>query len=136
MSEHYKLPDFPDVIKEEDILDGFWGTHDPEQINEASIQNMLDLKEINEQLLKIDRKKVKLELLYKHKYREVYLSQPSDKNETWKKHKTEMECEKEEIKLAYYEELSKELNRKAQEIRARLETLKNISYNVREEMRL
>lgn len=136
MSEHYKLPEFPDIIKEEDVLESFWGTHDPDKINEAAIQNMLDLKEINAQLLKVDRKKVKLELLYKHKYREIYLSQSSDKNETWKKHKTEMECEKEEIKLTYYEELSKELNRKAQEIRARLETLKNISYNVREEMRL
>lgn len=134
----YKLPDFPDTVdvNEDDLLEGFWGTQDPILINAALIRNVWDLKKVNELLTKVDRKKTRAELRYKHKYREVYLSQKDGKSETWKRNNTEMACENEEISLLYLEEMSKELSRRAQELRARLETLKNISFNMREEMRL
>lgn len=132
----YQLPKFPTTFKEEDLLEGFWGSQDPSLINEALIRNVLDLKEVNNQLDKIDREKTKAELMYKHKFRESYLGQSDSKNEAWKRNSAEMSCEKEEIQLVYLNELSKELTRKAQELRARLETLKTISNNIREEMRL
>ena len=133
---NYNLPKFPKIVSDEEKLDNFWGDKDPAFINSELIKNILDLKAINDELIKIDRKKVMAELTYKRKYRKVYLEQPSSRSETWKKTSSEIACEKEEIKLTYLKEMSSELNRKAQELRARLETLKNISFNLREEMRL
>lgn len=136
IEDSYNLPEFPKIVSDEEKLDNFWGDKDPAYINSALIKNILDLKAVNDELVKVDRKKVKAEINYKRKYRESYLNQPNSKSETWKKISSEMQCEKEEIKLLYLKEMSQELTRKAQELRGRLETLKNISFNLREEMRL
>lgn len=130
----YKI-NFPE-LDEENLLESFWTTRDIDLLNEALINNVLDLKEVNRQLAKTGRKKTEAEQKYKHKYRKTYLSQPVERTETWKKINSEIECEEEEWELNYYIELETEYNRRAQELRARLETLKNISFNIREELRL
>lgn len=123
-------------IEQENLLESFWNTRDIDLLNQALIDNVLNLKEINIKLAETGRKKAEAEANYKHKYRKLYLQQPNERTETWKKINSEINCESEEIKLNYYIELENEYTRKAQELRMRLETLKNISFNIREELRL
>lgn len=133
--KHYKLPEFPEPT-DIDILEGFWGNQDFDLINKTLADSVIKLNDINNKLELYEREKVKTELTYKHKYREAYLSQDEKKTESWKKNKSEMLCESEEAKLFYLEEMTKELQRRASEIRFQLEVLKNISYNVRQELKI
>lgn len=135
MDKGYVLPSFPELTKE-DIEQTFWGNQDFGLINEAMIKAVIELKDLNRKLANVERKRVKADLTHKHNYREAYLSQPEGRNETWKRNRAELECEDTEVALQYLEEISRELNRKASELRFELEALKNISFNIRQELRI
>lgn len=133
----YILPSFPEIseLSKEDLQHSFWGTEDFALVNEALIRAVLQYKELNQKIAEYERKKIKADLEYKHKYRLSYLSKSEGPGtESWKKSFAEMECEKEEIKLQYFEEICRELVRKSNEIKLEIDVLKTISFNIRQEL--
>ena len=93
------------------------------------------LKDINKNLIKYERNKMNVDLEYKHKYRELFVSQEA-KNENHRRILAEIGCQELEMKQYFLEEVIKELTRQAQTVRFELEVLKNLSFNLRKEMDL
>lgn len=133
---NYKLPNFPNILTDEDIAQTFWGSQNPGLLAEALMQTVVKLKELNKSIIEYERKRVKAELRYKHKFREAYLSQEQNRTEYWKKTNAELACEADEIKMLYYQEVCSELSRKVKEIRDEIDVLKTLSFNYRQEMKL
>lgn len=132
-----KLPDFPDWsgLDAVDYSGSFWDNQDMINLNATLIHTALNLKKVNQEITKYERQKVKIEIAYKRKYRSILLSS-SAKTEGQKKLMAELECQEEEWRLAYLDEVIKELNRISLTLRQDLDTLKTLGHNLRQEMRL
>ncbi len=132
-----KMPEFPDLSGLENIESrgSFWDSQDLINMNSTLIVTVLSLKEINRQITDYSRQKTIAELEYKRKFRSLMISLDA-KTETLKKHMAEKACEEEEYKIAVLEEILKELNRIAADKRTQLDTLKIITYNLRQEMKI
>lgn len=133
---NYRLPNFPNILTDEDIAQTFWGSQNPGLLAEALMQTVVKLKELNKNIIEYERRRVKAELTYKHKFREAYLLQDQNRTEYWKKTNAELACEKEEIQMLYFQEICSELSRKTREIRDEIDVLKTLSFNYRQEMKL
>lgn len=132
-----KFPKFPDWKDLEDIdYEGsFWDSQELDNLNTTLIKTVLDLKSINKEITKYDRKRVQLETEYKQKFRASVLSSNA-KTETQKKQMAEIQCQDLEVKLAYIEEVLRELNRLSSSLRTDLDVLKTIGFNLRQELKL
>ena len=111
---------------------------DSEEISNVNIKMIeltILLKDINKNLIKYERNKMNVDLEYKHKYRELFVSQEA-KNENHRRILAEIGCQELEMKQYFLEEVIKELTRQAQTVRFELEVLKNLSFNLRKEMDL
>lgn len=128
-----KLPTFPpqESYTTETFLDNF----EIETLNQSLIKSMLEMKKISEKLDSYSRRKVEKEAKYKCKYRS-YLLKVEGKTEAQKKLLAEIYCEKEEIEIAYLDEVIKELTRHSYVIKQELEVLKILGNNIRMEMKI
>lgn len=131
------LPQFPDWkgLEEVDSTGSFWSTEDFNNLNNTLIRTTLNLKQVSKELTKYEILKAKAEFEYNKLYRRTLLSS-SAKTETQKKQIAEMACEEYEVKILYYTEIIKQLNRISQNYRTDLDVLKTLCFNLRQEMKL
>lgn len=132
-----KLPEFPNWAEMESIDYGgsFWNDNDISNLNSTLIKTAINLKTLNSELTKYERKKVKKEIEYKHKYR-TSLLESNGKTESQKKLLAEIACSELEWQIEYLNEVIKELNRLSVTLRTELDILKTIGHNLRQEMKL
>ena len=137
MSVELRLPEFPnwDNLEEIDYSGSFWDDQDINSLNATLIKTALNLKAVNKEITKYERRKTQTEIIFKRKFREVVINS-SAKTEAQKKLMAEIECQEEEWKLAYLDEILRELNRISMSLRVDLDTLKTLGHNLRQEMRL
>lgn len=137
LSPDLTLPDFPDNIALNALSyeDTFWDSRKIDNFNDTIIKTVMNLNELTKQMNLYSQKKVKTELEYKHKYRYLMITLEA-KTEAQKKQIAELNCEKLEIKLAYYNEILKELSQKSNQLRTELDILKTIGFNIRQELKL
>lgn len=128
---------FPDWTSLEQVSGegSFWDSRDISDMNETLIRTTLNLKEVSRKINAYERKRVKAQTEYNHKFRKL-MADSSAKTESLKKRLAEMELEDLEFQLAVYEECVKELNRISSGIKQDLDTLKTVSYNLRTESRI
>lgn len=128
---------FPDwsALQEIDYAGSFWDDQELQNLNGTMIRTALNLKEINKKLDEAQRRKITAENTYKQKMRRYTLS-VNGKTETEKKRLAEIMCEKDEMKVLYYEQIIRELERLANACRYDLEVFKTIGNNLRQEMRI
>lgn len=141
MSNKKKNSNYPDFskLKDIDFQGSFWDKQEFDTINVTLIQTTIKLREINYEIIEYEKKKNQVELLYKRKLRKSILELEKDKtiaNATQRKLLAELECEELETKLVLYNSILKELLTLANVFRNELDTLKTISHNLRQEMRL
>lgn len=134
-TQKHSIVNFPEPT-EEDIAKGFWGTEDFNLINKEMVSLVLRLRDINKRLTEYERKKTTADSKYKHEYRKSYLTQSAAKNETHRRILIEIENEKLEFEISFYDEMIRELTREAHAIRFEMDTLKTIAYNIRQELRI
>lgn len=133
MTSILKLPQLPE--QEDYNTESFLDNQEVATLNKNLIDTTLKLREVNKRLDYYSRKKLEAEVLYKHKYRETLLETEA-KTESQKKLLAELECENEEIKVLYLEEMIKELTRLSYSLKSEIETMKILGNNIRVEMRL
>lgn len=141
MSNKKKNSNYPDFskLKDIDFQGSFWDKQEFDTINATLIQTTIKLREINYEIIEYEKKKNQVELLYKRKLRKSILELEEDKtiaNATQRKLLAELKCEELETKLVLYNSILKELLTLANVFRNELDTLKTISHNLRQEMRL
>lgn len=132
-----KLPSFPDSNKLlENELEGlFWDSQEINDLNKTLVLTVKKLRLINSKINKYEREKTKAQLEFKHKKRRAII-EAEGSSQKEKSIVAEIECEEEEMKIAYLEEVISELTRESQSIRLELDTLKTLGMNLRQEMRL
>lgn len=132
-----KLPSFPDSNKLlENELEGlFWDSQEINDLNKTLVLTVKKLRLINSKINKYEREKTKAQLEFKHKKRRAII-EAEGSSQKEKSIVAEIECEEEEMKIAYLDEVISELTRESQSIRLELDTLKTLGMNLRQEMRL
>ena len=86
-------------------------------------------------MTKYEREKTEIELNRNRIYRTTVLSSTA-KTESMKKQLAEIACEDYDIKLAFINEVIKELTRISAGLRIDLDILKTLSFNIRQEMKI
>ena len=132
-----KMPEFPswEGLESIDSAGSFWDTQELSHLNNTLIRTVVNLKEVSRQLTKYEREKTEVELNRNRIYRTTVLSSTA-KTESMKKQLAEIACEDYDIKLAFINEVIKELTRISAGLRIDLDILKNLSFNIRQEMKI
>lgn len=132
-----KMPEFPswEGLESIDSAGSFWDTQELSHLNNTLIRTVVNLKEVSRQLTKYEREKTEVELNRNRIYRTTVLSSTA-KTETMKKQLAEIACEDYDIKLAFINEVIKELTRISAGLRIDLDILKTLSFNIRQEMKI
>ena len=128
-----KMPEFPswEGLESIDSAGSFWDTQELSHLNNT----VVNLKEVSRQLTKYEREKTEVELNRNRIYRTTVLSSTA-KTESMKKQLAEIACEDYDIKLAFINEVIKELTRISAGLRIDLDILKTLSFNIRQEMKI
>lgn len=131
------MPEFPswEGLESIDSAGSFWDTQELSHLNNTLIRTVVNLKEVSRQLTKYEREKTEVELNRNHIYRTTVLSSTA-KTESMKKQLAEIACEDYDIKLAFINEVIKELTRISTGLRIDLDILKTLSFNIRQEMKI
>lgn len=131
------MPEFPswEGLESIDSAGSFWDTQELSHLNNTLIRTVVNLKEVSRQLTKYEREKTEVELNRNHIYRTTVLSSTA-KTESMKKQLAEIACEDYDIKLAFINEVIKELTRISAGLRIDLDILKTLSFNIRQEMKI
>ena len=132
-----KMPEFPswEGLESIDSAGSFWDTQELLHLNNTLIRTVVNLKEVSRQLTKYEREKTEVELNRNRIYRTTVLSSTA-KTESMKKQLAEIACEDYDIKLAFINEVIKELTRISAGLRIDLDILKTLSFNIRQEMKI
>lgn len=132
-----KMPEFPswEGLESIDSAGSFWDTQELSHLNNTLIRTAVNLKEVSRQLTKYEREKTEVELNRNRIYRTTVLSSTA-KTESMKKQLAEIACEDYDIKLAFINEVIKELTRISAGLRIDLDILKTLSFNIRQEMKI
>lgn len=132
-----KMPEFPswEGLESIDSAGSFWATQELSHLNNTLIRTVVNLKEVSRQLTKYEREKTEVELNRNRIYRTTVLSSTA-KTESMKKQLAEIACEDYDIKLAFINEVIKELTRISAGLRIDLDILKTLSFNIRQEMKI
>ena len=132
-----KMPEFPswEGLESIDSAGSFWDTQELSHLNNTLIRTVVNLKEVSRQLTKYEREKTEVELNRNRIYRTTVLSSTA-KTESMKKQLAEIACEDYDIKLAFINEVIKELTRISAGLRIDLDILKTLSFNIRQEMKI
>lgn len=132
-----KMPEFPswEGLESIDSAGSFWDTQELSHLNNTLIRTVVNLKEVSRQLTKYEREKTEVELNRNRIYRTTVLSSTA-KTESMKKQLAEIACEDYDIKLAFINEIIKELTRISAGLRIDLDILKTLSFNIRQEMKI
>ena len=132
-----KMPEFPswEGLESIDSAGSFWDTQELSHLNNTLIRTVVNLKEVSRQLTKYEREKTEVELNRNRIYRTTVLSSTA-KTESMKKQLAEIACEDYDIKLAFINEVIKELTRISAGLRMDLDILKTLSFNIRQEMKI
>lgn len=132
-----KIPEFPswEGLESIDSAGSFWDTQELSHLNNTLIRTVVNLKEVSRQLTKYEREKTEVELNRNRIYRTTVLSSTA-KTESMKKQLAEIACEDYDIKLAFINEVIKELTRISAGLRIDLDILKTLSFNIRQEMKI
>ena len=132
-----KMPEFPswEGLESIDSAGSFWDTQELSHLNNTLIRTVVNLKEVSRQLTKYEREKTEVELNRNRIYRTTVLSSTA-KTESMKKQLAEIACEDYDIKLAFINEVIKELTRISVGLRIDLDILKTLSFNIRQEMKI
>lgn len=132
-----KMPEFPswEGLESIDSAGSFWDTQELSHLNNTLIRTVVNLKEVSRQLTKYEREKTEVELTRNRIYRTTVLSSTA-KTESMKKQLAEIACEDYDIKLAFINEVIKELTRISAGLRIDLDILKTLSFNIRQEMKI
>lgn len=132
-----KMPEFPswEGLESIDSAGSFWDTQELSHLNNTLIRTVVNLKEVSRQLTKYEREKTEVELNRNRIYRTTILSSTA-KTESMKKQLAEIACEDYDIKLAFINEVIKELTRISAGLRIDLDILKTLSFNIRQEMKI
>ena len=132
-----KMPEFPswEGLESIDSAGSFWDTQELSHLNNTLIRAVVNLKEVSRQLTKYEREKTEVELNRNRIYRTTVLSSTA-KTESMKKQLAEIACEDYDIKLAFINEVIKELTRISAGLRIDLDILKTLSFNIRQEMKI
>ena len=132
-----KMPEFPswEGLESIDSTGSFWDTQELSHLNNTLIRTVVNLKEVSRQLTKYEREKTEVELNRNRIYRTTVLSSTA-KTESMKKQLAEIACEDYDIKLAFINEVIKELTRISAGLRIDLDILKTLSFNIRQEMKI
>lgn len=132
-----KMPEFPswEGLESIDSAGSFWDTQELSHLNNTLIRTVVNLKEVSRQLTKYEREKTEIELNRNRIYRTTVLSSTA-KTESMKKQLAEIACEDYDIKLAFINEVIKELTRISAGLRIDLDILKTLSFNIRQEMKI
>lgn len=131
------MPEFPswEGLESIDSAGSFWDTQELSHLNNTLIRTVVNLKEVSRQLTKYEREKTEVELNRNRIYRTTILSSTA-KTESMKKQLAEIACEDYDIKLAFINEVIKELTRISAGLRIDLDILKTLSFNIRQEMKI
>lgn len=131
------MPEFPswEGLESIDSAGSFWDTQELSHLNNTLIRTVINLKEVSRQLTKYEREKTEVELNRNRIYRTTVLSSTA-KTESMKKQLAEIACEDYDIKLAFINEVIKELTRISAGLRIDLDILKTLSFNIRQEMKI
>ncbi len=131
------MPEFPswEGLESIDSAGSFWDTQELSHLNNTLIRTVVNLKEVSRQLTKYEREKTEVELNRNRIYRTTVLSSTA-KTESMKKQLAEIACEDYDIKLAFINEVIKELTRISAGLRIDLDILKTLSFNIRQEMKI
>lgn len=132
-----KMPEFPswEGLESIDSAGSFWDIQELSHLNNTLIRTVVNLKEVSRQLTKYEREKTEVELNRNRIYRTTVLSSTA-KTESMKKQLAEIACEDYDIKLAFINEVIKELTRISAGLRIDLDILKTLSFNIRQEMKI
>lgn len=132
-----KMPEFPswEGLESIDSAGSFWDTQELSHLNNTLIRTVVNLKEVSRHLTKYEREKTEVELNRNRIYRTTVLSSTA-KTESMKKQLAEIACEDYDIKLAFINEVIKELTRISAGLRIDLDILKTLSFNIRQEMKI
>ena len=131
------MPEFPswEGLESIDSAGSFWDTQELSHLNNTLIRTVVNLKEVSRHLTKYEREKTEVELNRNRIYRTTVLSSTA-KTESMKKQLAEIACEDYDIKLAFINEVIKELTRISAGLRIDLDILKTLSFNIRQEMKI
>ena len=132
-----KMPEFPswEGLESIDSAGSFWDTQELSHLNNTLTRTVVNLNEVSRQLTKYEREKTEVELNRNRIYRTTVLSSTA-KTESMKKQLAEIACEDYDIKLAFINEVIKELTRISAGLRMDLDILKTLSFNIRQEMKI
>lgn len=102
-------------------------------LNKALVQLSKDLNKINEAIKKTEDYATRLDMQYKHNFRDLVIHSEY-KTDSQKKMYAEIACEELEYQLVYYKMLLGQQKRYANTVRLQLDIIQTIGNNVRKEM--